>query len=77
MTKLQINEEMQNQYPHLTSLILNSYSLSDQDKQHILDMIPTLETNQLIRLIEIFEDEKQKMEELEKKYSDTLEFLKL
>ncbi len=77
MTKIQINEEMQNKYPHLTSLILNSYSLCDQDKQHILDMMPTLETNQLIRLTEIFQNEKEKIEELEKTYSEALKSLKI
>lgn len=75
MEKIKINQEVQNEYPHLTSLIINSYFLCDQDKQHILDMIPTLETNQLIRLTEIFEDEKQKMEELEKKYPQILKNL--
>lgn len=57
--------------PSLVSLILNSRSMSDaSEKQSWFNLLPLMTDEQIAKLNDILTREKQKLEEIEKKYED-------
>ncbi len=75
MTELKINENLKDKYPILIELIKNSLSMDNEERQYWFDLIPKMTDNQLIRLTEILQTEKDKLEELEKKYHEEIKTL--
>ncbi len=57
--------------PALISLILNSRSMSDaSEKQSWFNLLPLMTDDQIAKLNDILTREKQKLDEIEKKYED-------
>lgn len=57
--------------PALISLILNSRSMSDpSEKQSWFNLLPLMTDEQIVKLNDILTREKQKLDEIEKKYED-------
>ena len=61
----------------LKELIKNSYSIDKEEKQYWFDIIPNMDERQKERLYDILENERVKLEELEKKYWESLKELDL
>lgn len=59
---------IQEKYPELVELVINTQSMDNEEKQYWFDILPSMNNEQIDRLFEILETERKKLEELEKKY---------
>ena len=71
----QISEEIQAQYPELVTLILNTKSMDDEERQYWFDIMPSMNDEQIDRLFEILDTEKKKLEQLEQNYQKEIKSL--
>ncbi len=71
----QINDEIQAQYPELVTLILNTKSMDDEERQYWFDIMPSMNDEQIDRLFEILDTEKKKLEQLEQNYQKEIKSL--
>jgi hypothetical protein len=73
--KFQVADEVQAKYPHLVTLIKGTESMDDNEKQYWFDVLPTMTDEQVDRLFAILQNEKDKLDELEKKYQEEIKKL--
>lgn len=71
----QIKDEMQAQYPELITLILETESMDDDERQYWFDIMPSMTDEQVDRLYNILDTEKKKLQELESKYQSEIKNL--
>ncbi|MBT3727010.1 hypothetical protein HOG21_04960 [bacterium] len=70
-----ISEEIQANYSELVSLILDTESMEDDERQYWFDIMPSMTDEQIDRLYNILDTEKKKLENLEEKYQDEIKNL--
>lgn len=70
-----VSDEMQAKYSELITLILNTESMDDDERQYWFDIMPSMTENQVDRLFNILDTEKKKLEELEVKYQKEIKSL--
>lgn len=70
-----ILDEMQTKYPRLIELVLATESMDDSERQYWFDILPSMNADQIQRLLDILETERKKLDELEKKYQTEIESL--
>lgn len=66
---------MQNKYPELIQLVLETESMENDEKQYWFDIMPSMTDNQIDRLFNILDTERKKLEALEEKYKDEIKKL--
>ena len=71
-TGLTIPEETKKKFPELIPLILNSESMNDEERQYWINILPIMTPEQLQNLMEILQNEKKQLEEIDKKYAGSL-----
>lgn len=55
-------------YPDLIKLILETESMDNQEKQYWFDILPAMTEEQRIKLFNILENERKKLEELDAQF---------
>lgn len=70
-----ISDETQAQYKELVTLILDTDSMDDNERQYWFDIMPSMTDEQIDRLFNILDTEKNKLEELETKYQQEIKQL--
>ncbi|MCP4523402.1 MAG: hypothetical protein GY828_04220 [Candidatus Gracilibacteria bacterium] len=70
-----VSDEIQAQYPELITLILATDSMDDSERQYWFDIMPSMTDEQVDRLFNILETEKNKLQELEVKYQTEIKQL--
>ena len=70
-----ISDETQAQYKELVTLILDTDSMDDNERQYWFDIMPSMTDEQVDRLFNILDTEKNKLEELETKYQQEIKQL--
>lgn len=70
-----IEKHMHEKHPELISLISNTESMNDKERQYWFDLMPVLPSNHIERLFNILENERKKLEELEVKYQKEIKEL--
>lgn len=70
-----ISDETQAQYKELVTLILDTDSMDDNERQYWFDIMPSMTDEQIDRLFNILDTEKNKLEELENKYQQEIKQL--
>lgn len=70
-----ILDEMQAKYPRLIELVLATESMDDSERQYWFDILPSMNADQIQRLLDILETERKKLDELEKKYQTEIDTL--
>jgi hypothetical protein len=74
-TTFYISDEVHSKFPELITLILNTESMDDDERQYWFDIMPSMNDSQVDRLYDILETEKMKLEELEGKYQKEIKSL--
>ncbi len=74
-TTFTILDEIQTKYPRLIELILATESMDDGERQYWFDILPSMNGDQVQRLLDILETERKKLDELEKKYQTEIDTL--
>lgn len=74
-TTFTLLDEVQTKYPKLIELLLATESMDDSERQYWLDILPSMNTDQVQRLTDILETERKKLDDLEKKYQSEIENL--
>lgn len=70
-----ISDELQAKYPDLVSLILDTESMDNDERQYWFDIMPSMTDEQIDRLFDILDTEKKKLEALEHKYQKEIKSL--
>lgn len=70
-----IDSDIKAKNEELVTLILNTESMDDDERQYWFDILPSMQPEQVQRLYNILHTEKVKLEELDRKYQE--EFLKI
>lgn len=73
--KFVISDEIQAQYNELVTLILDTDSMDDNERQYWFDIMPSMTDEQVDRLFNILDTEKKKLQELETKYQEEIKSL--
>lgn len=74
-TTFTVLDEIQTKYPRLLELILSTESMDDGERQYWFDILPSMNSDQVQRLLDILETERKKLDELEKKYQTEIDTL--
>lgn len=64
--KVSVPKEIQEEYKELVNLILNAESMSNVEKEHWVNVLPSMNDEQKEELKKILEEEKRAIEELKK-----------
>lgn len=64
-----IPEETKKKFPDLVEMILGSKSMNNQERNYWLQVLPMMTEPQVAELRDILQNEKQKLDEIEKKYA--------
>lgn len=72
LAKYKILDEIKAQYSELVTLIANTESMDDNEKQYWFDIMPSMTDSQIRGLFEILETERKKLEALEIKYQQEI-----
>jgi hypothetical protein len=67
-TALNIPEDIKKKFPELITLIQNSQSMNDEERQYWIDVLPIMSDDQLENLKNILDNEKKQMAEADKQY---------
>ncbi|MEK7171910.1 MAG: hypothetical protein AAB739_03305 [Patescibacteria group bacterium] len=67
-SKFDIPETVKQQYPDLIPLILQTESMTDDERQYWFQILPIMTDEQVKKLREILDNEKKQLENLDKKY---------
>jgi len=70
-----VSDESQAQYSELITLIIHTDSMDDNERQYWFDIMPSMTDEQVDRLFNILDTEKNKLEELETKYQQEIKQL--
>ena len=70
-----VSDDTQAQYPELVKLILATDSMDDNERQYWFDIMPSMTDEQIDRLYNILDTERNKLEELETKYQQEIKQL--
>lgn len=70
-----ISDDIYAQYADLIALILETESMDDDERQYWFDIMPSMTDEQVDRLFNILDTEKNKLEQLEVKYQDEIKSL--
>ncbi len=70
-----MQDAIQENNPKLIQLILDTESMNDSERQYWFDMLQSMNGDQVKRLLEILETERQKLDELDQKYQDEVKKL--
>lgn len=68
LAKFDIPETVKKQYPDLIPLILETESMTDDERQYWFQILPIMTDDQVVRLREILASEKEKLAEIDKEY---------
>ena len=74
-TDFTITDAIRQEHPKLVELILGTESMDTGEKQYWFDILPSMTPEQVQKLYDILETEKQKLDELETKYQQEIEEL--
>ena len=74
-TTFTVLDEIQTKYPRLIELVLTTESMDDAERQYWFDILPSMNSDQVQRLVDILETERKKLDELEKKYQTEIDTL--
>ncbi len=74
-TTFTILDEVQTKYPRLIELVLTTESMDDSERQYWFDILPSMNSDQVQRLVDILETERKKLDELEAKYQTEIDTL--
>ncbi len=74
-TTFTVLDEIQTKYPRLIELVLTTESMDDSERQYWFDILPSMNSDQIQRLVDILETERKKLDELEKKYQTEIDTL--
>ena len=70
-----VSDESQAQYSELITLIVHTDSMDDNERQYWFDIMPSMTGEQVDRLFNILDTEKNKLNELETKYQQEIKQL--
>ena len=70
--KFEISETVRKQYPDLIPLILQTESMSDDERQYWFQILPIMTDDQVTKLREILSNEKNQLAALDKDYDQEL-----
>lgn len=70
-----IDEEIQSQYSELVTLVLETESMDNDEKQYWFDIMLSMTDEQIDRLYNILDTEKKKLDKLEEKYQNEIKEL--
>lgn len=68
-TGLQIPPSLREKYPELTTLILGSESMNDEERQYWFDILPIMSIEQIEQLQTILSNEKKQLADIDAKYA--------
>jgi hypothetical protein len=68
LEKFEINEEYAKQNPALVDLILKTESMKDEERKYWFQLLPIMSEDQVQKLQGILQNEKDQLQELDKKY---------
>lgn len=72
-TSLTIPEETKKQFPELVELILGSESMSDDERQYWISILPLMTPEQRTQLTKILTDEREQLKAIDAKYTKAIE----
>jgi len=70
-----ISDEVLASYDELVKMILATESMDDDERQYWFDIMPSMTEEQIDRLYNILDTERQKLQELEVKYQEEIKEL--
>ncbi len=70
---LTIPDETKEQFPELVSMIKDSQSMNDEERQYWVDVLPIMTEEQLTNLRDILTNEKEQIEEINKSYDKEID----
>ncbi len=73
ITKFQIDPKIKEKYSQLITLVLQTQSMSEDEKKYWFQLLPTMTKDQIENLQGILEREKQKLGAIDKKYKKKIE----
>lgn len=73
MATVTISDETKQKFPDLVELILGSESMTDEDRQYWINILPVMTPDQVKSLREILDNEKKQLAEIDEKYSKEIE----
>lgn len=73
--KFKIPDEVKQKYPDLVTLILNTESMNDDEKQYWFQILPIMTDDQVKKLYDILQNEKNQLAELDAKYKNQMQTL--
>lgn len=65
-----ISDEIQSQYPKLVELVKATQSMDCEEKQYWFSLLPAMTEEQRARLFDILENERGKLEALDKEFEE-------
>lgn len=68
-----IPEAVKQKYPDIIELVLSTKSMNEKEKQYWFHILPAMKDQQVEKLRKILINEKQKLAEIDKKYSQKLQ----
>lgn len=68
-TKFQIPDVVKQKYPELVSLIMETESMQDEERQYWFSILPIMTDEQVARLREILLNEKDQLKKLDDEYT--------
>lgn len=75
MAKFAIPDKMKNQYPELLKLVLETESMTDDERQYWFQIMPVMSEQQLKKFQGILETEKRQLAKLDQEYETQLKKL--
>lgn len=69
--RFDIPEAVMEKYPDLVNLIVETKSMDDKERQYWFHILPVMNEEQVDKLKVILDNEKQKLAEIDQKYSNT------
>ena len=75
LTKFAVPDEVKNKYPELTKLIIQSESMTDDERQYWFQILPIMSEDQIKKFKDILDTEKKQLDTLDKEYEDQLKKL--
>lgn len=70
--KFEIPESVRQQYPELIPLILETESMTDEERQYWFQILPIMTDEQVGKLREILLNEKKQLEQIDKEYQQEI-----
>jgi|SRR3989344_340531 len=72
-TSITVPDELKKQFPDLIALILGSESMSDEERQYWINILPAMTPDQRKNLQDILKNEKDQLAAIDAKYTKEME----